>query len=263
MNSVPVEVEVDVPDGVTIRGYERHRGAHVFEVDFDLPQRCTCCKCGHEAAACVRYKNDVLVVRDLDLFGQPSFWTYRPPMHQCPKCRQRTQINTPFKRLYVTYTYRFEQYVLEQLVGCSVEDLARRLGISAETVEYILEHQLENQREIAPDRVITSIGLDELSLKKRHKLYVTIMSDLSDAEHPRILAVAKGRDRAAAEACLSKLSPQQREQVCSHRTDMSAVYPDVCGELLPNSQSVIDRFHVAKQLGEVVDKVRKKHALIS
>jgi len=235
----------------------------VFEVDFDLPERCTCSKCRHEATACVRYKNDVLVIRDLDLFGQPSFWTYRPPMHQCPKCRQRTQIVTPFKRPHVTYTFRFEQLVLEQLVGASVEDVARRLSISAETVEYILEHQLENQREIPPDRVVTSIGMDELSLKKRHKLYVTIMSNLSDAGHPRILAVAKGRDRAAAEACLSKLSPQQRQQVRSHRTDMSAVYPEVCNELLPNSQSVIDRFHVAKHLGEVVDGVRKKHVLTS
>jgi transposase len=263
MNTMQVEVEVDVPEGVRIRGYERHQGAHVFEVDFDLPERCTCSKCRHEATACVRYKNDVLVIRDLDLFGQPSFWTYRPPMHQCPKCRQRTQIVTPFKRPHVTYTFRFEQLVLEQLVGASVEDVARRLSISAETVEYILEHQLENQREIPPDRVVTSIGMDELSLKKRHKLYVTIMSNLSDAGHPRILAVAKGRDRAAAEACLSKLSPQQRQQVRSHRTDMSAVYPEVCNELLPNSQSVIDRFHVAKHLGEVVDGVRKKHVLTS
>ena len=37
MNSVAVEVEIDVPDGVTIRGYERHQGANAFEVDFDLP----------------------------------------------------------------------------------------------------------------------------------------------------------------------------------------------------------------------------------
>ena len=55
-----------------IRGYERHQGAHVIEVDFDLPERCTCPKCGHEAEANIRYKNDVLVIRDLDLFGQPS-----------------------------------------------------------------------------------------------------------------------------------------------------------------------------------------------
>lgn len=263
MNSMPVEVQVDVPEGVTIRGYERHRGAHAFEVDFELPQRCTCPKCGREAEAQIRYKNEVLAIRDLDLFGQPSFWVYQPPLHQCPHCRQRTQVSTPFKRPRVTYTYRFEQYVLEQLVGSSVEELARRLGISAETVEYILEQHMLAEREIPPERVITSVGFDELSLKKRHKLYATIMTDLSDPQHPRVLAVAKGRDREATEACLARLSPEQRQQVRSHRTDMSAVYPQVCREWLPNSELVVDRFHVAQHLGRIVDGLRKKHAGIS
>jgi len=262
MNSMPVEVQVDVPEGVAIRGYERHQGAHVFEVDFELPERYSCSKCGCVSEAQIRYKNEVLAIRDLDLFGQPSFWVYQPPMHQCPRCRQRTQVATPFKRPHVTYTYRFEQYVLEQLVGTSVEDVARRVSLSAETVEYILEHQLLAERQIPPEREITSLGFDELSLKKRHKLYATIMTDLSD-EHPRVLAVARGRDRQATEACLAKLSPQQRQQVRSHRTDMSAVYPQVCSELLPNSQLVLDRFHVAQQLGRIVDRVRKKHGSIS
>lgn len=263
MCSVAVEIELDVPDGVTIRGYERHQAAHVFEVAFDLPERCTCPKCHHETDLHLKLKNDVLAIRDLDLFGQPSFWTYQPPMHQCPACRQRTQVPVPWKRPHVTYTLRFEQHVVEQLVGASVEDVARRLGISAETVERIAEWQLADERRIPPEQVITSIGFDELSLKKRHKLYATILSDLSDPEHPRILAVAKGRDRAAAEACLAQLSPEQRAAIRSHRTDMSAVYPQVCQEWLPNSQLVIDRFHVAKHLGEIVDRVRKKHATSS
>ena len=49
----------------------------------------------------------------------------------------------------------------------------------------------------------------------------------------------------------------------SHRTDMSAVYPLVCGEQLPNSQLVLDRFHVAKHIGEMVDRVRKKRGVTS
>lgn len=263
MSSVAVEVEVDLPEGVRIRGYERHHGAHAFEVDFDLPSHCHCSKCSHEAEANLRYKNQTLVIRDLDLLGQPSFWVYQPPMHQCPKCRQRTQIPTPFKRPHVTYTSRFEQWVLEQLVGASVEEVARRLGISAEMIEDIMEYQLAGEREIPPERVITSLGFDELSLKKRHKLYVTVMSDLSDPAHPQVLAVAKGRDRAATEACLAKLSLKQRAAVRSHRTDMSAVYPQVCAEWLPESQLVVDRFHVAKHLAAIVDRQRKKHGVIS
>jgi len=66
---------------------------------------------------------------------------------------------------------------------------------------------------IDPQRVITDIGMDEVSLKKRHKLYVTIMTDLSDPQNPQVLAVMAGRDEQAAEACLNLLTPAQREQV--------------------------------------------------
>lgn len=263
MTSVPVEIEVDVPEGVSVRGYERCQRAHVFEIDFELPSRCLCPKCGKESEACVRLKNDVLAVRDLDLFGQPSFWVYQPPMHQCPHCRQRTQLPTPFKRPRVTYTYRFEEVVLQHLVGSSVEDVARRLAVSAEMVEQILEMRLTSQPSIPPDLAVTSLGFDELSLKKRHKLYVTVMSDLSDSKHPQVLAVVEGHDKAAAEKCLAMLTPEQRAGVRSHRTDMSGVYVNVCEKRLPHSQLVIDRFHVALHLGEIVDRARKKHAAIS
>src|ERR1700677_4876526 len=34
-------------------------------------------------------------------------------------------------------------------------------------------------------------GMDEISLKKRHKLYVTILTDLTRPEQPQVLVVAR------------------------------------------------------------------------
>jgi transposase len=253
-----VTIDLDVPEGVRIRGYERKDSSHVFEVDWDLPDQLCCSKCKQTSDLALRFKNEVLAIRDLDIVGQPSFWVYQPMLHQCPYCRQRTPLHPEFKRPNVTYTYRFEQAVLEALVGSSIEETARRMAISAETVERILEWHIADERPIDPNRVIRDIGLDELSLKKRHRLYVTLMTDLTDPENPRILAVVEGRNRAAADACLQRLTPQQRRQVRTHRTDMGASYAAACKDLLPKSQLVIDRFHVAKLLGEAVDKGRKK-----
>jgi transposase len=39
---------------------------------------------------------------------------------------------------------------------------------------------------------------------------------------------------------------------------MSPAFLGACADLLPQAHSVIDRFHVAKQLGEVADGLRKK-----
>ena len=99
------------------------------------------------------------------------------------------------------------------LIGSTEEEVARRLGISAETVSRIVGHWLQQEQTVDPARRITDVGIDEISLKKGHKLYATILSDLSDPKQPRILAVAAGRDQAAAETCLNQLSQEQRDAV--------------------------------------------------
>ena len=229
-------------------GYERSGDGHGFEVKFPLPDSCRCEKCGHEEPSTYEYKNTVYVVRDLDLWGQPSFLIFQPCFHRCSRCGHRQEHFAPFKRKKVMYTYRFEEYVLRMLIGSNEEEVAARLGISAETVELIVENQLKDDKRIDPARVIKHVGMDEISLKKRHKLYVTVMTDLTDPESPKVLAVARGRDTAAALQCLGKLTPEQRAAVETHRVDMGKVYGAVCsraasqqpfgGGPVPRSQAV-------------------------
>jgi transposase len=253
-----VTIEVDLPPGVEITAYERHQDGHGFEVRWPLPERCRCERCGYEDRAYIEYKSSPQAVRDLDVWGQPSFWIYQAPFHRCTRCDYRQHLIPPFKRKDTAYTYRFEQFVLRSLIGSTSEDVARRLGISAETVERIVAYQLAEDRVIDPQRVITDIGLDELSLKKRHRLYVTLLTDLSDPARPRILAVARGKDTAAAQRCLDILSEEQRQRVRTHRVDMGSAYPAACAERLKHSRAVTDRFHVAKKFNENVDALRKK-----
>jgi transposase len=252
-----VTIEMDLPPGVEISGYERHQDGHGFEVRWPLPECCRCERCGHEDRAHIEFKTSPQAVRDLDVWGQPSFWIYQAPFHRCARCDYRQHLIPPFKRKDTAYTYRFEQFVLRSLIGSTAEDVARRLGISAETVEHIVAHQLAEDRVIDPERVITDIGLDELSLKKRHKLYVTLLTDLSDPARPQVLAVARGKDTAAAQKCLDLLSEGQRQQVRTHRVDMGSAYPAACAARLKHSRAVTDRFHVAKKFNEGVDALRK------
>jgi transposase len=254
-----VEIDIDVPPNVYIRGYERIAGGHTFEVDWPYPAQITCERCQHTEAAAIRIKEQTFyVIRDLDLWGQPSFFVYQPPFHQCSRCGRRQEVLPPFKRKHVTYSLRFEEQVIRLLIGSSAEEVARRLGISAEMVATIVEHQLAQEQRIDPQRQITDVGVDEISLKKGHKLYATVLTDLTDPTRPRVLAVAAGKDQAAAAACLDQLTATQRNGVRTHRTDMSPAFTAACREKLPNSRQVIDRFHVAKKLGEVVERVRKK-----
>jgi transposase len=256
-----ITIDVDLPEGVTITAYQRQGDGHGFEVTWPLPARVRCDRCREEHPAQIEYKNGARVIRDLDVWGQPSFWVYQPAFHRCPHCHRRQALLPPFKRKDTSYTYRFEQHVLGLLIGSNVSEVGRRLGVSAEMVELIVRNQLTDARakQVDPARVITDVGIDELSLKKRHKLFVTILTDLSDPEHPEVLAVAEGRDEAAARQCLEKLGEKQRRAVQTYRADMGQAFHNACAALLPKARAVVDRFHVAKAFNEAVDAERKKN----
>ena len=254
-------IEVDLPPDVTITAYRRCGKGHGLEVSWPLPTQCRCDRCHREQKAHWEFKDTVQVVRDLDILGEPSFWIYRPAYQRCDYCCHRQHLIPPFKRKETSYTYRFEQQVLRLLIGSNEEEVARRLGISAEMVDLIVRHQLADAKakEVDPQRVVTDVGIDELSLKKRHKLFCTLLTDLSNPAQPEILAVAEGRDEAAARQCLEKLSETQRLGVKVYRADMAQAFHNACRALLRNAMAVVDRFHVAKNFNEVIDKLRKKN----
>lgn len=258
-----ITIDIDLPAGVEITGYQRFREGHGFEVTWPWPERCCCQRCRHEAPAHLEQNGKSRVVRHLDVWNQPSFWIYEGVFHRCPRCHHRQDLIAPFKRKDTSYTYGFEEHVLRLLIGSTEEEVARRLGISAETVGRIVKNQLQDARTVDPTRVITDVGMDEISLKKRHKLYVTLLTDLTDPEQPRLLAVKPGRDEAAGRACLECLSAEQRAQVGGYRVDMGAAFNAACAALLPKAKGVIDRFHVAKLWNEALDGLRKKnHAAV-
>jgi transposase len=256
-----ITIDVDLPPDVTVTAYQRHGDGHGFEVSWPWPSRCRCDSCRKEDDAHLEIKDTVQVVRDLDIWGQPSFWIYQTAFHRCPWCHHRQHLIPPFKRRDTSYTYRFEQQVLRSLIGSNEEEVARRLGIAAETVGLIVRNQLADAKakQVDPQRVIIDVGIDELSLKKRHKLYVTILTDLTNPERPEVLAVAPGRDEAAGRQCLEKLSAEQQRQVQTYRADMGQSFHNACRALLPNAKPVVDRFHVAKLFNEAVDRERKKN----
>src|SRR5437764_14309827 len=100
-----VTIDLDLPPGVTISAYHRHGDGHGFEVSWPLPERCRCDRCGREDQADLEFKDQPRVVRDLDIWGQPSFWIYQPAYHRCPWCQHRQWPIPPRKRQAPRYTY--------------------------------------------------------------------------------------------------------------------------------------------------------------
>src|SRR6202521_1132112 len=155
MAATPVEIIVDVPAGVTIGEYERIDDGHSFHVAWDFPDVCVCETCKRQAPLNLVEKAKFLVIRDLEIWGQPSFFVYQDVQHRC-RCGHRQALIPPFKRKDVKYTFRFEEFVLASLIGSTASEVEQRLGISAETVERIVRNKIDDTKgkKIDPQRAI-------------------------------------------------------------------------------------------------------------
>lgn len=153
-------IDIDLPEGVTSTGYHRLPDAHGIEVSWPRLETCCCPRCKTTNLDVGKMR----VVRDLDIFGQPCFFCYQAVFHRCPKCHHRHDLLPPFKRKDTGYTYRFEKWVLQMLIGSNEAEVARRLGISAETVRFIVKNQLADGQAMVIDPQRVSVRQDAAPL---------------------------------------------------------------------------------------------------
>ena len=110
-------IDVDLPPGLKITGYDRFEDGHGIEVDWPLPERCQCEKCGHEEAAHIEFKTiahghsgsqHLGPALFLDLSGSlPSLWAMQlPPTHHSTIQTQRRVLYIPLRAVRTAVAHR-------------------------------------------------------------------------------------------------------------------------------------------------------------
>ena len=90
------------------------------------------------------------------------------------------------------------------------------------------------------------------------KRYVPqFVTNLVSPKYGKVLANSEGRDSAALEECLLKLSPEQLLSVKKFAVDMHEPFMAVIRTECPNADICVDRFHLAQKVNEAFDKVRR------
>lgn len=104
---------------------------------------------------------------------------------------------------------------------------------------------------------IDVIGLDEISLKKGHKNYVTIITALTDGKLT-ILAVLKDREKKTVKEFLNKVPKRLRKKIRGICSDMYEGFVNAAKEVFGKKMTIIvDRFHVARLYRTGLDGLRK------
>jgi len=103
---------------------------------------------------------------------------------------------------------------------------------------------------------VNQIGVDEKAFRKGHR-YLTLVNDL---EGSRVLYVAVDRKQSSLDGFWPTLTEEQWQGIEIVAMDMWDPYVASVQEHLPEWERkiVLDKFHIAKHLGEAVDRVRRQ-----
>ena len=195
-------------------------------------------------------------VRDHDLWGKRTFLHFQVRRFDCPACGLRFTEELAAIGWRRRQTKRFEQRVYQQCLSSSKKETAAQFQLSQTTVAGIFKRWAKRQQRAAANQPsVRVLGMDEIALKKRHKQYVLVLSDL---ERRYVLAVLPTREQQTLIAWLQTLSAAEKRAIRVVSMDMWRPYRAVVERYLPQAAIVADRFHVMKQLNEQLTKARRQ-----
>ena len=192
--------------------------------------------------------------RHLDTCQYRTILHAQPPRTRCAQHGVRV-VRLPWAEPHGRFTALFERLVIDWLLEASQQAVADRLGLSWDEVHGILERAVKRGLARRTQEEVGYLGVDEKAFRKGHK-YLTIVNDLSGG---RVLFVAEDRKQSSLDGFWPTLSPEQKEAIQGVALDMWEPYVQSIRKHLPEAaeKMVFDKFHVAKHLGEAVDKVRR------
>ncbi len=146
--------------------------------------------------------------------------------------------------------------MIDWLKEASTLGVSRLMGLSWNAIDGIMQRAVERGLSRREEMHMTQIGVDETAFRKRHD-YVTIVSDQVAGT---VLHVGDDRKKQGLKDWYGSLNEEQRGAIESISMDMWPAFINATLESIPDAEDKIafDKFHVAKYLGEAVDKVRRQ-----
>jgi transposase len=149
-----------------------------------------------------------------------------------------------------------ERLVIDWLRSASQKAVGEQWGLSWDEIHGIMERAVERGLERRQAEPLPLLGVDEKAFRKGHK-YFTLVNDL---ERSRVLYVGEDRTQASLDGFWGTLTETQRASIEAVAMDMWDPYATSVREHVQEGDKKIiyDKFHIAKHLGQAVDKVRRK-----
>ena len=193
------------------------------------------------------------VFRAVPIGSKPVRLQLKVPRVLCFDCGKVRQVKLGFADPKKHYTRAFERYVLELSKLMTLQDVAKHLRMSWDTVKDIVARSL--QRRFGNPRLhkLKKIAIDEIAVSKGHR-YLTVVLDLVSGA---VVFVGDGKGVESLKPFWRRVK-RARAKIVAVATDMSKPYIRAVRENLPKAVHVFDHFHVVKLFNEKLSAFRRE-----
>jgi len=220
------------------------------------------CEHKHDMAVCPRcqqvmaggYDHKDRCVRHLDIWEMKTYVHFPQRRFDCTVCGKPFTENLEWLDPKRRQTRRYEAHIYERVKKTSRKQVALQEGLSESTVLDIFKNWAKQATHQSQRSWVSKLGVDELSLRKGHKQYALVLSDL---ERRVVIAVLPDRQKDTLEKWLDALSQAEQRAIKVVSMDMWKPYRQAVRKKLPHAIIVADRFHVMKQLNHQIDLLRR------
>jgi transposase len=152
------------------------------------------------------------------------------------------------------HTRRFARYIGRRCRSSTIRDVAAEENLDWQTVKRLEKRYMAEQLERAGTPGPKVIGFDEVSIRKGHT-YRIVVSDLE--RHRPIWFGGSDRSEASLDQFYAFLGQKKAKGIRLAVMDMWKPFRNSTRRHAPQAAILFDKFHVIRQLGEALDKVRK------
>jgi transposase len=188
------------------------------------------------------------------LWGIAIYFVYAMRRVECPQCGVKVE-KVPWcdgkNQLTITYRWflaRWAKRLSWQEVACAFRTTWENVFRSVKhAVSWGLVHRHLDG--------IQAIGVDEIQWQRGHR-YLTLVYQIEDGLK-RLLWVAQERTEDSLRGFFTILGDEARTGIRFVCSDMWKPYLNVIAEQIKQAVHVLDRFHIMKNMGDAIDKVRR------
>jgi transposase len=200
------------------------------------------------------YDRSIRRARDLSNGDTRIYLEFEVRRVDCRSCAQVKRERLSFLADNTHYTERFAYYVGRRCTAATIQDVAKELHLDWHAVKDLEKQYLRAQLARAGTPGPKAIGIDEISIKKRHT-YRIVVSDL--IRHRPIWFGGEDRSEASMAQFYDWLGDKKSRGVRLAVMDMWKPFRNATLARAPQAAILFDKFHIIRHLGEALDKVRK------